>query len=95
MQQILNCQKCSKEIENLCISCIEKELTDWRPTLAIEFSEKIEEFKERIQTDKPCKKCSNSVDVCSNCLFTYIYNWIKENNPSLTEEFMASFNFHD
>ncbi len=94
MQQALNCQKCNREIENLCSSCIEKELIDWRPTLAIEFSEKIEGFKDKARTSQPCKKCSNNVDVCVSCLYDYIYNWLQENNPELIEEFTAFFSIH-
>jgi len=95
MQQILNCQKCNKEIENKCLTCLEQELTNWRPTLSIEFSEKVENFKEKSHTEKPCITCSSRVNVCSSCFHTYIYNWLQEEYPELTEEFMAFFNIHD
>ena len=95
MQQILTCQKCNKEIESKCLACIEKELTNWRPTLAIEFSEKVSKFKDKIKTGHPCKSCDNKIDVCSNCFNTYIYNWLQEEDPLLAEEFVAFFNIHE
>ncbi len=95
MQQILTCQRCSKEIENKCIACLEKELTDWRPTLAIEFSEKVEQFKDKIKTEHPCKSCNDNVNVCRNCFHTSIYNWLQEEHQELIEEFIAFFNIHN
>ncbi len=95
MQQILTCQKCNKEIESKCINCLEQELTDWRPSLAIDFEEKTEKFEEKMTTEHTCKTCNNTVNVCNNCFHTYIYNWLQEEHSELTEEFMAFFNIHD
>ena len=94
MQQVLTCPKCNKEIEAKCIACLEKELVDWRPTKAIEFAEKTFEFKEKIKTEKPCKKCNLTVDICPNCFHSYICNWLQKNEPLLAEEFVAFFNIH-
>ncbi len=91
---MLKCQTCSKEVESKCLTCLEKELVDWRPTKAIEFSEKASEFKEKITTEKSCRKCNETVNVCSNCFHTYIYNWLQEEDQLLAEEFVAFFNIH-
>lgn len=74
---------------------MEQELIDWRPTLAIEFSEKASEFKDRIRTEIACKKCSSRVDVCANCFYAYIYSWLKVYDNLLAEEFTAFFDMHD
>ena len=95
MQQILTCQNCNKEIESKCIACLEKELADWRPSKSIEFSEKVAEFKDKIETETPCKKCGKHIDICSECFHTYIYNWLQEEDQLLAEEFMAFFNIHN
>ena len=92
MQQSLTCQKCNKEIENKCLSCLEQELTDWRPSLAIDFSEKASEFKDKIEIEKTCRSCTNTINVCTKCFHTHIFNWVQEKDPLLAEEFVAFFN---
>jgi len=86
-----NCEKCKGKPEAVCLDCLQKNLVDWRPLKSLFFYDKTEKFKQRTKTDIKCKKCRKPVDVCAKCYNQHILECLKQEHPSLAEEFSVFF----